>query len=558
MALHRQKMGWEAESERTGRVAGSGGAKPDIIVEAEGNAVIIETEYGPARTLEQDVLERRSVELRGIGRPAGVVGVVVPERIRHLPGAAISAELAAASDFSYYVYEQDGARFPESGALGGAIRDIAAAVRLVMVPRRRVAECVDMMDRSIDIMSASITDAPDAVVERMAEDLKMPRDPGDGGADVWRGEVGRMAGFIILNAGIFYEELASHVGEIKPTQQLGVLGILDQLEVVRAWSDTCENIDYCPVFRIAAKILGRLPGAQAGAALKEMGTAVSRISALRVQKSGDVYGTLYQGMLEGRKNAAAFYTRPEAATLLAGLVMPTAGDPAWNDADAVGSWRIADFACGTGMLLTAAYQHIMHHFKVDAAMHSRIMEECMYGYDIMPTATHLTVSNLAGLHPGRAFDDTHVYTMPIGRDEKHGGFNLGSLDLIRDVATFTKKGEMEGGRGSRRTRRALAAHGSCRFVLMNPPFVSATNHEGGREYAVPPFALFGIPSEDQVAMAQQLKPMYRGTCAHGNAGLGSYFAAIADKKLTGGGASWASYCPARWRPEPRGRASGTC
>ena len=536
MAAMLRAKGWVTESERTARVVGSSGAKPDIIVESGGNAVIVETEYLPARTLEREVLGRRNIELRGIGQPAGVVGIVVPERMRRLPGGRLPGELAKASDFEYYTYEQDGPRFPESGALKGSMADIATAISLMMVPRRRVDECVGLMDESIDKISVSIMGAPGTVVEGIAKELKIPRNRGNGDEAVWRNEAGSMAGFIMLNAGIFYEELASHVGEIVPTQQLGSIGILDQSTVVKEWGRICSEIDYCPVFEIAAKILGRLPGAQAGVALAEMSAAVSRISALRVQKSGDVYGMLYQDMLEGRENAAAFYTRPEAATLLAGLVMPPSGDTVWDDTDTVRSWRIADFACGTGMLLTAAYQHIMYNSNANPAeMHAHTMEECMYGYDIMPTAVHLTVSNLAGLQPGQAFDDTHVHTMPIGRDEKHGGFGLGSLDLIRDVETIVEKGQREGGRGTKKTKKALAAHKSCDYILMNPPFVAATNHEGGREYRVPPFALFGISPDDQTAMARQLKPMYRGTCAHGNAGLGSYFAAIADKKIKNGG-----------------------
>lgn len=536
MAAMLRAKGWVTESERTDRVVGSSGAKPDIIVESGGNAVIVETEYMPARTLERDVLDRRNIELRGIGQPAGVVGVVVPERMRRLPGGSLPGELAKASDFEYYTYEQDGPRFPESGVLKGSMADIATAISLMMVPRRRVDECVSLMDKSIDKISASIMSAPGTVVDGIAKELKIPRNRGNDDETVWQNETGSMAGFIMLNAGIFYEELASHVGEIVPTQQLGSIGILDQSTVVKEWEHICSEIDYCPVFKIAAKILSRLPGEQAGVALAEMGAAVSKISALRVQKSGDVYGMLYQDMLEGRENAAAFYTRPEAATLLAGLVMPPSGDAMWDDTDTVRSWRIADFACGTGMLLTAAYQHIMYNFRANPAeMHAHIMEECMYGYDIMPTAVHLTVSNLAGLQPGQAFDDTHVHIMPIGRDEVRGGFGLGSLDLIRDMETIVEKGEREGGRGAKETKKALAAHKSCDYILMNPPFVAATNHEGGREYRVPPFALFGISPDDQTAMARHLKPMYRGTCAHGNAGLGSYFAAIADKKIKNGG-----------------------
>ena len=532
-AILRGMNGWEAEAEMVDRVVDEPRLQPDIIVESGGNAVIIETEYSPARTLETEVHDRMDVELYGAGVPAGIMGVKIPERVKKMRGDAVRDELASAHDFEYFVRMQDGSRFPERGSLTGSMHDIAAAVRLVIVPLRRVAECVDMMGSSIDRIHACVMVTPNSVVEGIARELRIPLDLDD--ENIWRDESGRMAGLIMLNAGVFYEELAAYNGDITPTQQLKVVGILDQDMVVRTWNDVCENIDYCPVFNIASEILARLPASQAGCVLEEMGAAVSRISALRVQKSGDVYGMLYQGMLASRKNAAAFYTRPEAATLLAGLVMPASDDAVWDDMDTVTSWRIADFACGTGMLLTAAYQYITNNLRVEDAhgLHQKFMEECAYGYDIMPTAVHLTVSNLAGLHLEQRFGDTHIRTMPIGRWE--GGFSLGSLDLVRDVKTLVSKGESVGGRRTVETREALVTNQSCDYIMMNPPFVAATNHEGGREYAVPPFALFGITADDQRAMAKLLKPMYAGTCSHGNAGMGSYFAAIADKKIKSGG-----------------------
>ena len=532
-AILRGMNGWDAEAEMTDRVVGAASLQPDIIVESGGNAVIIETEYAPARTLKKDVRDRMDVELHGTGRPAAVMGVMIPRRVKMMRGDAMQDGLASAYDFEYFVCAQDGSRFPKHGSLKGSMHDIAAAVRLAIVPLMRVDECVDMMAGSIDRIHACVARSPDAVVEGIAEELRIPLDPDD--EHLWRDESGRMAGLIMLNAGVFYEELATHDGDITPTQQLKVVGILDQEVVVRAWDYVCEEIDYCPVFRIASGILSRLPASQAGCVLEEMGSAVSKISALRVQKSGDVYGMLYQGMLASRKNAAAFYTRPEAATLLAGLVMPASDDAVWDDLDAVTSWRIADFACGTGMLLTAAYQYITNNLRVENTreLHPRFMEECVYGYDIMPTAVHLTVSNLTGLHPEQKFGDTHIRTMPIGRWE--GGLSLGSLDLVRDVETFVSRGESVGGRRTVETREALVTNRSCDYIMMNPPFVAATNHEGGREYAVPPFALFGITADDQRAMSDLLKPMYHGTCSHGNAGMGSYFAAIADRKIKSGG-----------------------
>ena len=291
-------------------------------------------------------------------------------------------------------------------------------------------------------------------------------------------------------------------------------------------------------------ILQILPAATAARVLDEVHRSVSQIMALGVSKSGDVYGALYQGMLgSDRKRAAAFYTRPEAATLLAGLVMPGSDDPVWREPGNLESLRIADFACGTGMLLTAAVRHVMNNSPgtYDHLTHKRMLEESVYGFDILPTATHLTASNLSGLFPQANCDDMRIYQMPIGeKREKRVGSgdepDLGSLDLIRSNAKFTVSGYRHGGRrGLGSTREATINDESCDYVLMNPPYVRATNHGAAHTDPVPPFAVFGIPPDIQLKMAGHNKRMFGGVCAHGNAGLGSYFMAITNRTLRAGG-----------------------
>ena len=71
----------------------------------------------------------------------------------------------------------------------------------------------------------------------------------------------------------------------------------------------------------------------------------------------------------------------------------------WSDAEAIGKLRIGDFACGTGALLSAVYEQVAaRHERAGgdpAALHRVMMEEVLYGCDVMPSAdTH------HGLYPG--------------------------------------------------------------------------------------------------------------------------------------------------------------
>ena len=74
------------------------------------------------------------------------------------------------------------------------------------------------------------------------------------------------------------------------------------------------------------------------------------------------------------------------------------------------------------------------------------------------------------------------------------------------------------------------------LVIMNPPFTSATNHEGAHaDITNPAFAAFGATHADQTAMGKHANRLAKNTCYHGNAGIASAFAALAHKKLKPGG-----------------------
>jgi len=99
----------------------------------------------------------------------------------------------------------------------------------------------------------------------------------------------------------------------------------------------------------------------------------------------DLFGRLYQETIppETRKNLGAFYTKPEAARLLATLAI-----------DKFDS-KVLDPACGSGTLLVESY-----HRKLKLApplhreeLHKQFVND-IYGIDIMHFATHMTTTNL--------------------------------------------------------------------------------------------------------------------------------------------------------------------
>ena len=559
-----QASGWcTAKAEKTRTVLGKRGKRPDIIVRPTGSgkanrAVIIEMETN-GNNLEREVNDRLDIKLKEDNvTPSAVVGVLFPAKLAYADDSDAFKEAFKRAELKYFVHNRTG-RFPAAGYLSGTITDVITATRLCMIPKGVVDDYTRAIRAEIRGILGVLAGADDGVKADISGILGYGRDQ-DALYGMGDEQAGYMAALMILNASIFYEELAKHLEWVRPLSRLGgMAGKPTKYDVVEGMKRILvENYD--SVFIVAINLLNAIPDGFASKIIDAVLRAVSTVMRLGMQNSGDVYGTLYQDDLIERKKSASFYTRPEAAALLAGLVLPPAGDELWADASRIKKLRIGDFSCGTGMLLTAAYNHVINCRGDDestAQMHPTMMRDVLWGFDIMPTATHLTVSNLASIYPDKIFNKSRIYQMPIGTrmpDPKGRKpvYALGSLDLIRDadakmdenavaleVATLddvgTRSGRRHGGQGGEPLSSVRLRTSSFDYAVMNPPFVKATNHGAGRADPVPPFAVFGIPPPMQISMGRTNAHIFRGTGSHGHAGLASYFVAIGHQKLKPGG-----------------------
>ena len=256
----------------------------------------------------------------------------------------------------------------------------------------------------------------------------------------------------------------------------------------------------------------------------------------------DLTGRIFQRLIADRKYLATFYTLPASAALLARLAVAKMEGVDWSSPEAIGKLRIGDFACGTGALLSAVYEQIAaRHERTggDAeALHKVMMEEVLYGCDVMPSAVHITGSTLSGVEPSVLFNNSHLYTMPYGR-MKDDSVMIGSLELLQssNVLTLfnTSDPAMRTGSAGEETAaqvRAEIPDEIYDLVIMNPPFTSDTKHRDSEEGVLnAAFAAFNATDEDQKDMAKRLKRLAKNTSYHGHAGLGSAFMALAHKKL---------------------------
>ena len=507
--------GCAVRAEQTQTIAGHPGQHPDVLITAPGRSpVVIEAEYDPGANPEADAQPRLGVSINAEIRPVeAAVALRYPETVATAPDPA--AALADAR-FHYCVRYENGRRFPESGWLAGGLADLADLVRLVSVPQKVVDAAADNLQQAIDSAAGVLNQMPQSrpdISPAIARRLNINDVP----------QMRRMACAIIANAMLFHERLAGRHG-IKPLQQICNPNTPNpQAEILAAWHGILD-INYLDIFQIARDIVVELPTQEAAQILNIISFQVLNIAGRGVNNDHDLTGQVFQRLIADRKYLATFYTLPASAALLARLAVSRLTGVDWNDAAAIAQLRIADFACGTGALLSAVYEQIAaRHERAGgnaAALHPAMLEQVIYGCDVMPSAVHITGSTLAGLQPTVGFTRSNLQTMDYGRQDD-GSVRIGSLEMLDAQSELN----------------AAMPDGYFDLVIMNPPFTRATNHEGAHAAVTnPAFAAFDATRADQSVMGKRVNDLGKGSCYHGNAGIASAFAALADRKLKPGGA----------------------
>ncbi len=501
-------------SEQTRIVSGRPSLRPDILVTAAGRSpVVVEAEHEPALGAEADARIRLGFDIAGETRSVeAAIALRYPKAIGN--AYDLNTRLTDVR-LSYCVVYENGGRFPRAGWLEGSAADLADLIRLVAAPQKAMDEAADDLQQGIDSAANVLNRMPETrpdINPVIARRLGLSDVP----------QTRRMACAIIANAMLFHERLAGQHG-IKPLHQICGPGAGNpQSEILQAWADILR-VNYLDIFEIARDIVAELPTREAAQALNVIGFHVLNIAARGVNNDHDLTGQVFQRLIADRKYLATFYTLPASAALLARLAVAKMAGVDWSDAAAIGRLRVADFACGTGALLSAVYEQIAaRHERAggDAAqLHPVMMEEVIYGCDVMPSAVHITGSTLAGLRPDVGFNHSNLRTMPYGR-QSDGEVRIGSLELLHPNSELADEMPDAG----------------FDLVIMNPPFTRATNHEGAHaDVTNPAFAAFDASRDDQTAMGKRINGFGKGTCYHGNAGIASAFAALGDKKLRPGG-----------------------
>lgn len=529
-------------------VSGGSSRRVDVLVRAESLLPIaVEVEYDrPGAHPDRDAAARLGLELASDGRVIeSAISVLAPSLAEQWKDHedAVS-RLVGGAELQYAVLERshdptEHVRWPRSGWLTGTAQSLAELAVMVSVPPGQLelvaGDAADKMRGISEELDARLSD--DAKL-RLA--VAMGRPSGSDSLNV--------VGVVWLNAFLFQDRIAeahSEVpmrGDAKPDHNpMPAL-------VSQAWQ-AIRRIDYRSVFDpavAALHIVERDLGIRLTSDLLRRADLIAGRVESGVLGLFDIGGELFQRMISDRSEAASYYTRPEVAEFLAHITVNeqvrlprSARALALGEPERLGEvFRIADFACGTGTLLRAAYRRVRALARAAgakpeglAALHTHLMEDGFCGVDISPIAAHLTASGLSNIEPGADYRHTNIGVAPVcGPKGATGSVEYLATQELADLFGFeaaaTGAAPREGAEAD--AQGLYAPDERFDIVMMNPPY---SRTRGGQAL----FDIAGATDAERRKAQKRAAKLVQGTPANLKAGLAAVFCELARQKLSTGG-----------------------
>ena len=531
------KLGVTADAET---IMVHGKHRPDVLFQLRGLRVIIEAKFVDHPSAGDVVLEDARKRVKsGVAHIAAAV--VYPLSLRSAPTTGMLDMLACATLRYRIVAEtHEGATWFEGTP--AALMDALRRAQETLTKDDIVEKTARSLSMQLETVSRLWHGQPGAC-DRLSDILAIAAQSGEtpGKAADRRETAAKVAALVLANAYIFQEQLSGTDTRVDTLRTLEKSTDLVGSTATH-WQWIWKNINYVPIFQLAERVLDELPSnpnttLAVKALLREAQAICRQQAALR----HDLMGRIYHWLLHDAKFLGTYYTSVSAATLLLKLAMSLDWKQDFTSPRELADFKVGDLACGTGTLLMAATQaltdrHIRDRAEKDMSLsekdisilHQTLMQNVIHGYDILPTAVHLTASTLALLAPEVAFRNMNLYVMPIGMD--HGQARLGSLDFLQGPEVKTQFALDDTQLDTIRTGAAKSTYANAivpklDLCVMNPPFVSS--RYGNR--------LFGSLPSEREAMQKQLSVQAKRLGVSATAGLGALFVALAEMRIKPGG-----------------------
>ena len=537
LAVLISKLGVTADAET---IHLHGRHRPDVLFQLRGLRTVIEGKFADVPNAEHIVLDDARKRVRaGIAHIAAAT--VYPEPLRTTPTTEMLDALTRARlRYCIITETSEGDEWFEGNpaALMEALRRAQEALSQDDIVER-TAKALHGRLVSVTQLWLGQTGACDRLSKILG--ITPPKGETPDKAQGRRETAAKVSALVLANALIFQEQLAITDGRVSPLRKIekeaDLVGAIAQ-----HWRWIWENINYVPIFQLGERVLDELPSALSTTqAVSAVLTQAKAICEQQAALRHDLMGRIYHWLLHEAKYLGTYYTSVPAATLLLKLTLAADWKQDLGDPAELAHFKVADLACGTGTLLMAAAQAFSDEYiRTRAAsdrplgqqelstLHRTLMENMLHGYDVLPSAVHLTASTLALLAPDIAFVRMNLFVMPLGVDQ--GRARLGSLDFLDNRELRTQMAldysQIETIRtGASMSRETNATLPKLHLCVMNPPFVRSV---GGN-------LLFGSLPDERGVLQKDLKKRLKRLPASATAGLGSVFVALADKHLEVGG-----------------------
>jgi hypothetical protein len=513
--------------------------RPDVLFQLRGLRVVIEGKFADHPHAADVVLGDAQKRVKsGIAHIAAAA--VYPDPLRTTPTTKILSVLEKAKLRYCIVSEADQTEWFEGSP--ASLMDALRRAQEGLTKDNIVEETARALSVQLDAI-AQLWQGQPGTCDKLSQllGIKPPKGEKSDKANERRETAAKVAALVLANAMIFQEQLAPTNLRVKTLSKLE--GETDIVSAIRKeWKWIWKNVNYVPIFQLGENILEELPSSpQSLGPVRALVEQAKAICANQAALRHDLMGRIYHWLLHYAKYLGTYYTAVSSATLLLKLAMAAKWSQDFTDFRQLADFKVADLACGTGTLLMAAAQALSDEYisrsadaerDIDSAalrsLHATLMENVLYGYDVLPSAVHLTASTLAMLAPEVAFRSMNLYVMPLGmtREMGHDVPHLGSLDFLTGAEIKTQMAldyshEDTVLTGVTGTRAIKATIPKLHLCVMNPPFVRSV---GGN-------LLFGSLPDERGRLQTELKKRVKQIGANATAGLGSVFVALADRRL---------------------------
>ena len=326
--------------------------------------------------------------------------------------------------------------------------------------------------------------------------------------------------------------------------------------VLRHWEKILmpqSQLRFIPVIPLALRLLRAVP--------QDTAPTVVRILiniAQRTKEPGRI-ADIIQGLVEDRKQLGVYHTMPASATLMAHLAV-TEDEQRWSNPRKTVDFRMADYACGCGELLTAAYRRLrdLHQAQGQdpSGIHHQMITNSITALDILPASVAIAATELDLLEAkpkGTPSGQTRALTLQMGPITNHhreretpaeAGMKpkqrqvgLGSLDLLDPGSLRHQERQPMGRKFPQKNPKPMdLSIQSQDLVIMNPPYtrpagaaVMDRNIPGGK-LDIPPTSP-GELRKMELRMRRVRDAAHAGT----RNGMALYFSHIADQMVKPGG-----------------------